>query len=191
MLDDNNLPPIFRLVEEGFDAVILTILPIQFVSREYGASLNEIGITLKDFKKNCVIGLFIGFMMWVVISGCNLVVEKLFGEIPIHPYIELFQPTNSLTQQIVLMVSVIILAPISEEIFFRGFAYTVFKKRLGRKVAVVFSSLLFAIVHFNLWWIFQIFLIGIVLAVLFDNSKSIVATISAHLTFNLLTILIK
>lgn len=75
------------------------------------------------------------------------------------------------------------LAPLSEELLFRGF--------LARRFGVVLSSLVFAVVHAgynSLYEIAAAFLIGAVLAVYFTRTKNIVPCIIAHAIFNFVSI---
>ncbi len=188
VLEDKNLPSSFLFFEDTIDAIIITILPIFFVTKVYTANLQEIGLTLKDFKKNLFAGLIVSFFLWVVLSICDIGIESLWGKGPDHPYIQKLETSNNLISYLAVMSSIAILAPISEEIYFRGFAYTVFKKRYGKTIGIILSSFLFAAMHFHLLWLFQFFLLGIVLSLLFDYTKSVVSVIVAHSGINLLAV---
>jgi hypothetical protein len=74
-------------------------------------------------------------------------------------------------------------APISEELFFRGF--------LTSRVGVLASSLLFGAMHLAYGSTVEIlgaFLIGIILALAFKLSKSITPCIVAHMAYNAMAI---
>lgn len=74
-------------------------------------------------------------------------------------------------------------APFVEELFFRGYVYPVLKGRVGRH-AVWMSALLFASVHLYLINFLPVFLIGVVLARLYERTGSLAAPIVAHATAN-------
>lgn len=74
-------------------------------------------------------------------------------------------------------------APMVEELFFRGYAYPVLKARVGRH-AVWMSSLLFAGVHMYLINFLPVFLIGFLLARLYERTGSLAIPIVAHATAN-------
>lgn len=78
-----------------------------------------------------------------------------------------------------------LVAPVAEEVFFRGFAYHVFRQRTSARAAIFASSALFASVHFYVVHFLPIFLIGIVLAYLVERYRSLVPSIVAHATLNL------
>jgi hypothetical protein len=188
VLEDTNLNPGILILEDFVDAIIFALLPILFVTRLYESNLKEIGISFRNFRKNLFIGLIFGVLLWVGVSICDMVVKKVLGELPIHPYIQKLEMSDSHMIYFVVLTSIIILGPISEEIYFRGFAHTVLKKRYGKSVGIILSSLLFAGVHFNLYWGIQIFLIGIGLALLVESTGSIISVVVAHSSINLLSV---
>ena len=73
-----------------------------------------------------------------------------------------------------------VLAPFAEELFFRGYIFQSFSARYGRWWAYLFSAGLFAIVHANLAAAAPIFVLGLMLAYIFQESGSIVPGVIAH-----------
>ena len=74
-------------------------------------------------------------------------------------------------------------APITEELFFRGF--------LAGRVGILASSLLFGVMHLAYGSMVEVlgaFLIGVVLASAFKLSKSITPCLVAHITYNVMAI---
>ncbi|MBO2521911.1 MAG: hypothetical protein CW345_08950 [Firmicutes bacterium] len=74
-------------------------------------------------------------------------------------------------------------APFVEELFFRGYAYPVFKRHLGRR-ALWASALVFAAVHFYIIGFLPIFVIGVLLARLYERTGSLASAILAHAVAN-------
>jgi len=188
VLEDTNLSPAMLILEDFVDAIIFTFLPVLFVIKLYGSNLEEIGISFRKFAKNLLSGLMFGALLWVGISICDMIAKNIFGEFPAHPYIRKLEMSDSPMTYFAVLTSIIILGPISEEVYFRGFAYTVLKKRYGKSIGIILSSLLFAAVHFNLYWIIQIFLIGVGLALLFESTGSLISVVVAHSLINLLSV---
>jgi len=58
-------------------------------------------------------------------------------------------------------ILIVFVAPVVEEMFFRGYAYNIFKKRLNTTQALFYSSLLFAAVHMYLIHFLPIFYLGL------------------------------
>lgn len=79
---------------------------------------------------------------------------------------------------------VVVFGPIAEEIIFRKLVIdrTV---QYGEKTAIVFSSVLFGVMHGNFYQLFYAFAIGLVFAYVYARSGKIRYTIALHMIFNL------
>lgn len=77
------------------------------------------------------------------------------------------------------------LAPIVEETFFRGYAFPVLK-HYAKGHAVWLSALLFAGVHLYVVNFLPVFVLGILLALLYERNRSLAIPIVAHATVNAL-----
>lgn len=80
-------------------------------------------------------------------------------------------------------------APVVEELFFRGYAYPVMKRHVGRH-ALWLSALLFAAAHVYVVNFLPVFLIGWALAFVYERSRSLAVPIVAHATVNALVAVI-
>jgi membrane protease YdiL (CAAX protease family) len=74
-----------------------------------------------------------------------------------------------------------LLAPVAEELFFRGFLYMALRQRLGIAAAVTISSLVFAVGHIDaLGVVAASFIIGIALALVYEYTRSLWVAIAIH-----------
>lgn len=96
---------------------------------------------------------------------------------------------SSLLVKVLAIAIIAVVAPIGEEIFFRGFAYQGIKNRLGSKWGAVLSSLAFAALHTNIPAFVTYFILGLILVWLFQRTKSLTAPILAHSLNNLVSML--
>jgi uncharacterized protein len=81
------------------------------------------------------------------------------------------------------------LAPLMEELFFRGFLYPVLARRLGLPIAVLLTALGFAVLHaaqLGFAWgpVLVIFLVGLVLTMVRANTNSVAAGVLIHMAYN-------
>lgn len=106
----------------------------------------------------------------------NPVVQKAFDELAISP--------------IVLILSVAIIAPIFEEVLFRGIILNGMNKFLNSKIAVVISALLFALMHMNLVQGVNTFFLGIILGFIYIKTKSIYLSIFGHFINNTIGLIV-
>ena len=74
-----------------------------------------------------------------------------------------------------------LLAPVAEELFFRGFLYTALRQRLGIATAVTISSAVFAVGHIDaLGVVAASFIMGIALALAYEYTRSLWVAIAIH-----------
>ncbi len=85
------------------------------------------------------------------------------------------------------VVTMCVLPAVFEEVMFRGVVLNYFRQ-FGKKSAIIFSSLLFAIMHFDFSNFLATFVLGIVLAVLVCRSNRIVYSMIAHFTVNFVSV---
>ena len=83
-----------------------------------------------------------------------------------------------------VVVAVVILAPIAEEIFFRGVVFNAWLREGGRRWAFLGSSALFALIHISVVALVPIFLLGLALAWIYQRTGNLLAPIAMHATVN-------
>jgi len=79
--------------------------------------------------------------------------------------------------------------PLTEELFFRGFAFGAMRARWRRTTAILASAAFFAAVHLQLIHFLPILALGVVLAYAYDRTGSLVAPVMVHAVNNLVAIL--
>ncbi|UCC76489.1 MAG: CPBP family intramembrane metalloprotease [Anaerolineales bacterium] len=82
-----------------------------------------------------------------------------------------------------------LVAPIAEEAFFRGYLFAGLRQHLGRLPGIVLSSALFAVLHILPTSWPPIFLLGMLFAVLYEQTGSIWPAVFVHGTINALSFL--
>jgi membrane protease YdiL (CAAX protease family) len=85
---------------------------------------------------------------------------------------------------IVVTIGTVLMAPIAEELFFRGFIYGGTERRWGWWRAAVASGLLFALAHLSPIVIPPFLVVGILFAWLYRKTGSTVPSIAAHALVN-------
>jgi len=89
----------------------------------------------------------------------------------------------------VTLLGVGFLAPVAEELFFRGFLYTALRQRLGLAAAVMISSLVFALGHIDaLGVVAASFVMGIAIALAYEYTRSLWVAIAIHVFNNSLAV---
>ena len=79
-----------------------------------------------------------------------------------------------------------VVAPIKEEMLFRGLMYPPLRQALGKGRGMLLTGLFFATLHFDMVRFLPLFIGGVVLSWLYERSSSIWPSIIAHGTWNVL-----
>ena len=82
----------------------------------------------------------------------------------------------------------VIIAPVAEEVIFRGYLYGVIRRFGGRIPALLTSSLLFAAIHVHLPSMPGLLILAVILCLLYERTGSLWAPITMHALFNAATI---
>lgn len=90
----------------------------------------------------------------------------------------------------VLIPIVVVIAPIIEESFFRGFIYAGLIKRVPKWAGMMISAALFAAFHLEPYQIVPLLFIGFILTFVYDRTKSLVAPIIIHSLNNIFYVII-
>lgn len=86
--------------------------------------------------------------------------------------------------QLSLGVVAVFLAPVAEEIFFRGILYPAVKQTGFPRLALWGVAALFALVHFNAVSFIPLLLLAVMLTLLYERTNNLLTSITAHAVFN-------
>lgn len=128
----------------------------------------------------------------------NYLTKLIFGESGVEQAAvkQLKALTHSPSLFVMLAIGIVFLVPFIEELLFRGFLQTYFKRYLGRGWAIVLTSALFSMAHFskgqgvgNIELILSLFILACYLGFLYEKQRSLIAPYALHMFFNASTIL--
>ncbi|MFC1619263.1 lysostaphin resistance A-like protein [Candidatus Neomarinimicrobiota bacterium] len=167
----------------------LILLPLSTIVVRRGMSLPEAYRLRPVTSKTLRDTVFIGLGLTILVDELDRLVATIF---PLPENIARgmeFLAFSSPVEALLVILGAVLLAPLVEEIVFRGF----FQGQLERGYrdptkAILFSSLLFTIMHFNPWWSLQIYLLGMVLGYLAWRTGSIWPSFVIHALNNALAL---
>ncbi len=128
-----------------------------------------------------------------------LVVLTILLGFVLHPLLDLLPPMPQwlidalekyIQNQNILIVLAVLLAPILEELIFRGIILDGFLKLYTPRKAIIWSSLLFAIFHLNPWQLPVALILGAFIGWVYYKTKSIWPCILIHFTNNLMAVVV-
>jgi membrane protease YdiL (CAAX protease family) len=166
---------------------------VWFIPRRHGRGWKELGwqwgrlprtVTFGTLGSLVALGLSYGafFLIYLIFS-------LLAGRGPVSGETESMQDLGSGYLALVIVV-VVILAPIFEELFFRGLFYPALRRRTGPTWAIIINGVVFGVIHFQPLFMLSLILVGIVLAYLYEKTDSLAAPIIAHSLYNLAVIMV-
>lgn len=86
-------------------------------------------------------------------------------------------------------IAMVIIAPLLEEILFRGIIFARLREYMSVKVAIVISALIFGIIHGNVVQGIYAFIIGICLAYIYERYNTLLAAVLFHMSANLMSVI--
>jgi uncharacterized protein len=92
--------------------------------------------------------------------------------------------SHMLAPNLAAIVASCVLAPLLEEMLFRGVLLRGFLRRYPKGAAIALSAFLFGAAHLNIYQFVLAFLLGLLLGWLFERSRSLVPCIALHAAFN-------
>lgn len=148
-----------------------------------------LGLRWREWPHFFWIGPAVVILMWGVMgalsaSGYIAWLEKVVGSSSTQDAVALLRESKDSMSVALMAFSAVIVAPLAEEVIFRGYLYPVAKSFAGSSAAIFFSALLFAACHGNIPLMLPLFLLGILLALAYEWTGSIWAAISIHFFFN-------
>lgn len=149
--------------------------------------------SIKVSKQNLRLGLMaypIGLLVNTILTSVTSIITKLFKEGGTTiPTADFSVDKASAAAVIMTLLYLVVIAPISEEIVFRGLILKVLSP-FSKKNAIILSALLFALMHKNIPQAVGAFAIGIIFATVDTKANSIVPSIIMHSLNNMLPCLV-
>src|SRR5713226_8687607 len=107
------------LFEELVIAGVMIVVPLLVVRYTYHASLEEIGISSNRIAEYLIIGIIAGIFIWIATSVVDFGVENIIEKGDVNPYMRSLRSADSYLSYSVILGSIVLLGPISEEVYFR------------------------------------------------------------------------
>lgn len=172
---------------------ILTCFYVFYIIRaEYGLPVTSLGFTTRNWKSDVIIGLKHYLIVLPVIIIAGIVVDfvlRMFGIAPEQQdIINKILNEDSFGVLAFMFFFGMLAAPVVEELLFRGFLQSAVRTTFGKLKAILISGFLFALIHLNAHVFLQIFILGLLLAYLFEKTGSLIAPITVHVCHNTATL---
>jgi membrane protease YdiL (CAAX protease family) len=138
--------------------------------------------------RSVAIGLGLSVPAWIGAQVIGAVVIRLLELVGVRPDVGVAEEALARADPSVLVVALVIVAPVAEEVFFRGVAYNAWLREYGPTRALVGSAVLFGFIHGSVFLFAPIVALGVVLALVYRRTGSLPAVIALHAGFNGITV---
>jgi len=186
--------------------LIMHILKIKYLTVNFALLLNmvlqagAIIIILKYIKAKFLgfylnkkqfvflLKIYSSLLILILVSSIinNFVVKKIGIELLPGPIIELLFHLRGRFSLFILVMQIILIGPIAEELFFRGFIYKLCRSRYTFITSTILTSLFFSLIHRIPQNILPLFLISACLCYIYEKTQNILPAIIFHLIHNTL-----
>lgn len=120
--------------------------------------------------------------IYPIVAGIGVVMSRLFPNdgVSTNPVMAVILGAKSPVEVIILFLLVGLVAPVFEELLFRGCVYGALRTRMSAGWAAVLSAVLFSLLHMDWFMVPQLVVIGVMLAHLRERTGSLFPAMVAH-----------
>ncbi|PEB54595.1 CPBP family intramembrane metalloprotease [Bacillus sp. AFS098217] len=162
----------------GFILLIITIL---FVCKNDWKQDERLALSIPKGSRSWI---WKGVLLVLVAQILGSVLDKVFFQTP-----QVSENTSNIISiaQIspISILSVVILAPLVEELVFRYALMNVLTYRLNTLGSIFIAAIIFSVIHMDFPFVFGYFLIGTALAIVYVKSNRLLVSFIVHASMNL------
>lgn len=165
-----------------FASTVLCVWLVAVVLRK--GKWQDLGLRIPSLSYCWNYGIKGGVLLIVLVALMSYVLKYFQPELQMQEIEQIMRSATRLPDIIALIIAGTVLAPVSEEIFYRGMIYPVFRKYLGPAWGAVLAGLLFGLAHFDLWRAVPLAIGGAALCYIYEKSRSVLVPMIAHALWN-------
>lgn len=144
----DQLEGFFRYLTVGMGEALLYLVILLGFFRLIKRPLRELGLVRPLFRY-ILLGLLMGVFLLVAVGLLGNFLANLLGTPAPQSFTLVLVGAQYDWQLILLILLGGVIAPIKEEVFFRGLFYPPFRQEYGRGKGILFTAGLFALLHFD------------------------------------------
>jgi membrane protease YdiL (CAAX protease family) len=135
----------------GFQGLTLLLVPF-FLRQHFTGWFEGFGLNLHP-GQSLLIGIGVGILILYPILRLNELCFELFDKLTLHPQeqqtVEILRHADTLLGRAASGIATVLIAPIGEEIIFRGILYPWAKRHILRSIALWGMAILLGVTHLN------------------------------------------
>lgn len=176
------------LVQQTLQTVVMLGLTLFFLYPLRGSNLRQIGLRPLANQRWIGRAVGLGVLTFFVMTAISMMMTALLPQMAEPQNITtLIMRAQNTWEWIAVLLMVSVMAPLSEEILFRGYIYHSLRNYYSVNYSILVASLLFGAVHYDLFRLLPLTLVGICLNMASVRANSLWASIIMHSTWNFIT----
>lgn len=124
------------------------------------------------------------FVVWGVAVASSALLDGVWPDLGAQSSVKLLEGTGSPLVKLLMSVTAIMVAPLTEELMFRGVLFGVFKRYTDTYFAGLVSAVLFASIHSHVGTFLPLFALGLIFVAAYEVTGCLLVTIFMHALFN-------
>lgn len=167
-----------------------------------GALLLLLGGFLREHQTNCaeafglkkssMLAFLVGVMVacavtpgaWLLQVASSKLLSALHVDPELQQVVRTLDTEHGTTARLLIGALTLLVAPVAEEVLFRGIAFSWVKERGYPRLALWGTSLAFAAIHVNFAAFVPLTFLAVALAMIYERTGNLLAPIAAHAVFN-------
>ncbi len=179
------------LMANNIAELLAVCLVLKLVKLRGQAPHDAFGLHLRGSRRHIAAGLAVSLaLLPAFVAGSflwRLLLVRFYGDgfdLSQELVVKLAQ-TPSLSLMFQIIIAAVLVAPVAEELFFRGFLYGVLRRRVRPVVAMAAVGVLFGVFHSPLAAVVPMCVLGCFLCYIYENTARLTVPIAIHFLFNL------
>ena len=181
---------------QSINSLLIAVVTIILAGATFARRLKGFGLNprtlLRDFAMAAVNLLTVWPVLLAMVVLTTLLGKLIYGpqfEMQQHAELQLITESSSVSLRVLICVLAVAVAPVVEELIFRGIVQTVIRSYVVRPwPAIIASSIVFAAAHENVEHWPALFVLAMCLGYAYERSGSLFRPIFIHALFNGVTI---
>ena len=190
-------PSVSQMIIAALSLQGAALILIPHFLREQGLSWRE----AFGFGNNRRRAVMLGVILACIFLPLGMGLQWLSAQVMVHlPHLQLKPHEQEAVQtlemavtwfnRLALAVVTIVLAPVAEEMLFRGILYPAIKQAGFPRLALWGTAVIFAAIHLNLVTFVPLLVLAVGLSVLYERTDNLLGPITAHALFNAMNFVI-
>mgnify|MGYP001192701181 CR=1 FL=1 len=172
-------------------SLMLVALVLIVARMAFARGLKGLGLRVRTIPQDLAHAFLTLLGVWPLVAAAmslTILVLKAFDEgfeVPQHEALQVITQSSSAPLQTLMVVLAVAVAPLIEELLFRGLFQTMIRSYVGRPwPAIVIASILFAVIHQDAEHWPALFVLALGLGYSYERSGSLLRAIFMHAMFN-------